>query len=52
MIGKTRKFEAYLVSPVTMFATLRNMFGGLMSSLRILTSVANGKPLSNISSNN
>jgi len=42
----------FVLSPVTRLATLRNKFGGLISSLRIFVSVANGKPESSISSNN
>jgi len=40
----------YLDFPVTELAIVRRMFGGLISSFRIFDSVANGKPLSNISS--
>lgn len=44
--------ENYLDFPVTVLANVRKIFGGLMSSLRMLLSVANGKPLSSISSSN
>lgn len=40
----------YLDFPVTEFAIVRRIFGGFISSFRIFDSVANGKPLSNISS--
>lgn len=42
----------YFDLPVTVLANVRRIFGGLMSSLRILLSVARGNPLSSISSNN
>ena len=38
--------------PVTVSVRVRRMFGGRMSSLRTFDSVANGNPLSSISSNN
>ena len=43
---------SYLDFPVTVFAIVRKILGGFISSLRILDSVANGNPLSNISSSN
>lgn len=42
----------YFDLPVTVFAIVLNILGGLINSLRMLLSVANGKPLSSISSNN
>ena len=42
----------FVLSPVTRFFTLRNIFGGFMSSFNMLVSVASGKPESSISSNN
>lgn len=44
-------FDTYFDLPVTVFAIVRSMFGGLINSFRMLLSVANGKPLSSISSN-
>ena len=38
--------------PVTVSVIVRSRLGGLINSLRILDSVARGKPLSNISSSN
>ena len=38
--------------PVTVSAIVRRMFGGFISSFRILDSVASGNPLSSISSSN
>jgi len=40
----------HLLLPVTVLAMVRRMLGGLISSLRMLLSVASGKPLSSISS--
>lgn len=40
----------YLDFPVTEFAIVRRILGGLISSFKMFDSVANGKPLSNISS--
>lgn len=45
-------YETYFDLPVTVLASVRRMFGGFMSSLRMLLSVASGKPLSSISSSN
>ena len=38
--------------PVTVSVMVRSRLGGLINSLRILDSVASGKPLSSISSSN
>lgn len=45
-------FYAYFDFPVTVLAIVLKILGGLINSLRMLLSVANGKPLSNISSSN
>lgn len=42
----------YLDLPVTVFAMVRKILGGLINSFNILDSVVRGNPLSNISSNN
>lgn len=42
--------RTYFDFPVTVLARVRKIFGGLISSFNILDSVANGKPLSSISS--
>ncbi|KAH9415706.1 hypothetical protein DERP_000196 [Dermatophagoides pteronyssinus] len=42
----------YLLRPVTVFAMVRRKFGGFINSFNMFDSVANGKPLSSISSNN
>ena len=48
-IGRV-KLATHFVEPVTVLAIVRRMLGGLMSSLRMLDSVASGNPLSSISS--
>lgn len=42
----------YLDLPVTVLAIVRKILGGFIISLSIFDSVAKGKPLSSISSNN
>ncbi len=42
--------NTYFVFPVTVLAIVLKIFGGFMSSFKILLSVANGNPLSSISS--
>ena len=46
------KNVAYCDPPVTVLTTCLTMLGGFISSLRMLGSVARGKPLSSISSSN
>lgn len=47
---QTKGDTTHLLLPVTVLAMVRRILGGLISSLRMLLSVASGKPLSSISS--
>jgi hypothetical protein len=44
--------NTYLLSPVTLLTTFLTMLGGRISSFKTFDSVANGNPLSSISSSN
>lgn len=48
----TTQDGSYCEPPVTVLTTCLTMLGGLMSSRKMLGSVAKGKPLSSISSSN
>ena len=51
-IKNNKKEVTHCEPPVTVLTTCLTMLGGLISSRKILGSVARGKPLSSISSSN